>query len=122
MVEQQQKVKDVAALQADLRSAETKIDLIVQKINTVEKNEEVIGRTIVAHNEKLKRIEEKGGGGGDSSALKDELEDALSKRFATKQEVQELKYVLDTVNPLSFATIDQVKELLEEMKKELNKG
>ena len=115
-----QKGKDLAALQADVRSVETKIDLIVQKINTIEKNEEVIGRTIVAHNEKLKRIEEKGG--GDSSAIKDELEESLSKKFATKAEVQELKYVLDTVNPLSFATIDQVKELLEEVKKELKKG
>ncbi|VVB66864.1 Uncharacterised protein [Candidatus Norongarragalina meridionalis] len=120
MVEQQ-KGKDLIALQADVRSVETKIDLIVQKINTVEKNEEVIGRTIVAHNEKLKHIEEKGGGGGDST-VKDELEEELSKKFATKAEVQELKYVLDTVNPLSFATIDQVKELLDELKKELKKG
>ena len=38
----------------------------------------------------------------------------MEKRFATKQELRELRYILDTINPLEYATINQVRELLEE--------
>ncbi len=117
-------------IKMQLHTLDSKISLIAQKIKMIEKNEEVIGRTIVLHNDKLRKIEEKGAGGassspaaqgagvsgGDLDSLKKELDELKAKidSCALKDEVRELKYVLDTINPLEYATIDQVKELLNE--------
>lgn len=116
-----------------LHTLDSKISLIAQKIKMIEKNEEVIGRTIVLHNDKLRKIEEGAAGvpgargavtpGGEVCApasglsdVKKELAELKAKleNAATKDEVKELKYVLDTINPLEYATISQVKELLRE--------
>ena len=50
----QKKLNDIVV---DLHTLDSKISLIAQKIKMIEKNEEVIGRTIVMHNEKLRGIE-----------------------------------------------------------------
>ncbi len=116
-----------------LHTLDSKISLIAQKIKMIEKNEEVIGRTIVLHNDKLRKIEEGTAGvpgargaatlGGEVCApasglsdVKKELDElkAMLENAATKDELKELKYVLDTINPLEYATISQVKELLRE--------
>lgn len=103
---------------AEIRVLESKIDLIVQKIRTIEKNEEVIGRTLVTQNEKLKKLEqavESGGAGGGASSEELEKQVAVLKQeFASKQDLQELRYILEQINPLEFARIDQVKEFIDE--------
>ena len=102
--------------QSSIQILDSKINLIAQKLKTMEKNEEIMGRTLIALNNKMKALEERvqsggpvrtGGAGSVSEADK----------FATKQELQELKYILDNLNPLEFATIDQVKELLKDREK-----
>lgn len=106
----------IASLENDVRSLESKIDLIIQKVKTSEKNEDVIGRTVVTLNNKLKKLEEGGlqgsAGGGTAQPSED-----LEKKFVTKEELKELKYTVDMINPLEFVTRDQVKELIEESKK-----
>ena len=114
----------VDELKMELHTLDSKISLIAQKIKMIEKNEEVIGRTIVLHNDKLRKLEEGGAGpsagasvgGGDLDELKKSISDlqTLVEKCATKDELRELKYVLDTINPLDYATISQVKELLDE--------
>ncbi|MFA6048581.1 MAG: hypothetical protein WC792_01365 [Candidatus Micrarchaeia archaeon] len=109
-------------LKMEIHTLDSKISLIAQKIKMIEKNEEVIGRTIVLHNDKLRKLEEggagasAGAGGADLGDLKKSVSDlqALVEKCATKDELRELKYVLDTINPLDYATISQVKELLDE--------
>ncbi len=113
---------------AGMRSVESKIDLIVQKIKGVERNEEVIGRTLVAQNERLKKLEAQvaagGGAAGGASAgeiaeLRKELEE-LSKSAAKQENLLELKYIIDEINPLEFARMDQVQEFVrDEIEKQL---
>ncbi|MFH1056996.1 MAG: hypothetical protein V1717_04350 [Candidatus Micrarchaeota archaeon] len=92
---------------SELQTLDSKINLIAQKIKTMEKNEEILGRTLITMNDKIDKVarEAPQGGGGKSV---DET------KLATKQEVRELKALLDAINPLEFATIDQVKELLDD--------
>ncbi|MEW5955847.1 MAG: hypothetical protein AB1626_04925 [Candidatus Micrarchaeota archaeon] len=116
-------VRPLDAIKADMRTLDSKINLIAQKIRMMEKNEEVIGRTMVALNEKIKKLEEggsrtaaaaAGASGPDLGSVKDQLKALEEKIDATQSQLLELKYVMDTINPLDYATLDQVKELLEE--------
>ncbi len=118
--------KEMEDLRNDVRTLDSKLSLLAQKFSTIEKNEEVLGRTLVAHNERLKEIEEKGGGGGGiksagGGAASGEMEqlrvqlEALKKEFAElRKETQEMRYILNSINPLEFVTVDQVKELLKQ--------
>lgn len=100
---------ELEGIVAGMRTLDSKITLLEGKIRTVEKNEEVLGRTLVALNNRLKKIEE---GGFKSSGPFDES--GLEKKFASKQEVKEMRYVIDSINPLEYATISQVRELINE--------
>ena len=107
------KKEDLETLVAELRSLDSKVALLNQKLATSDKNAEVIARTLVAMNNRLKKLEEgwqarapSGGAGANS--------EELERKFATKQEIKELKYVLDSINPLEYATISQVRELVNE--------
>ncbi len=115
-------VKDADAVRADLRTLDSKVSLVAQKLSTIEKNEEVLGRTLVALNQRVKSLEENGSGNrlmaqptstptasADLDALKRDVDEL-------KKEVQEMRYVLNSINPLEYVTADQVKELLNEKK------
>ncbi|MEK6954013.1 MAG: hypothetical protein AABX01_03330 [Candidatus Micrarchaeota archaeon] len=123
MAPPQPQAKVFDSVRQDIHTLDSKISLIAQKLRTIEQNEEIIGRTIVAHNEKIKELDEMatGGGGGereiavgsantaDISALKKDIEDL-------RKDVSEMRYVLNSINPLEYATLDQVKDLLKEKK------
>lgn len=111
-----QKPADV--IRGELRTLDSRISLIGQKISTIEKNEEVLGRTLLALTERVKNLERTGGGireasggGADTAEIKKELE-RLRAEMVNKQEIKELRYILDTINPLEYATISQVRELI----------
>ena len=110
------------SVRQDIHTLDSKISLIAQKLKTIEQNEEIIGRTIVAHNEKIRELDEKGSSGlpnqdvvqsassaSDLSQLKKDVEDL-------RKEVSEMRYVINSINPLEYATIDQVKDLFKEKK------
>ncbi len=109
--------KSIESLKADVATIESKIGLIAQKIKTIETNQEILGQTIVAQNDKIKALEARGGGGavapsaggGEEVAggLRAEIEDL-------RKQIQEMRYVLNSINPLEFVTVDQVKEMLKE--------
>ncbi|MEM4254921.1 MAG: hypothetical protein QXR53_01160 [Candidatus Norongarragalinales archaeon] len=101
------------AFNSELQTLDSKINLIAQKLKTMEKNEEIMGRTLITLNEKVEKVAREGGGG--RGAQIDE------SKFATRQELRELKALLEEINPLEFATIDQVKELLEDYFKKYGK-
>ena len=115
-----------------LKSLDTKIRVIVQKVQLIEKNEKVLSKTLILHNQKLKELATSGGNGGvgiDSDELRElqrqisELKSALdgsTGKFATKEDLNELRYLYDMVNPTKLATIDQVNELIEAKLKQLN--
>jgi prefoldin subunit 5 len=134
MAETTTPAKKLEEMKAELQMLDSKISLIAQKIRMIEKNEDIIGRTIVVHNDKIRKIESgtpvpsapaaasaSGSAAVEASGnLSSELE-ALKKQvaeireqMATKQEVSELHYTLDTVNPLDFVTLKQARKLIQE--------
>ncbi len=94
---------------AELRTLDAKLEVLAQKIKNIEKNEEVLGRTLLAVSSKLKKLELGGVGGSKSASTAD-----LDKRYPLKSELAELRYVVDAINPLDYATISQVRDLLDE--------
>ncbi|MBI5224998.1 hypothetical protein HY989_03940 [Candidatus Micrarchaeota archaeon] len=115
----QQKVFD--SIRQDIHTLDSKISLIAQKLRTIEQNEEIIGRTIVTHNEKLSELDEKSDApsavnvAANSANTKDY--DSLKKQIEEiRKDVSEMRYVLNSINPLEYATLDQVKDLLKDRK------
>lgn len=117
MAERSEKPGDV--IRAEMQTLDSKISLIGQKISTIEKNEEVLGRTLVTLNERVRKLEQAGGPSaigspGEEVETLGKRVEALQKAMVTKQEIKELKYALETMNPLEYATLAQVRELLRE--------
>jgi len=117
---------------SDIRALNSSILLMTQKIKYIVRNEKILGRNLIVLNKKIKTLDEKitlnpqGEGGEVNSAeveslkkqvalLEAQVED-LQGRLATKEEVKELKYVIDSINPLEFATLSQVKDMIEKSK------
>ena len=111
------RAETIETLVAELRTLESKVDLLTQKLGTVERNEEVIGRTLIALNGRIRKVEEQAAaGGGRAGAGSGEL-----KNYATKAELAQIRYVIDSINPLEYATIAQVRELLNERLEKLSR-
>lgn len=119
----------------DIRALNSSILLITQKIKYVVRNEKILGRNLIVLNKKIKGLEERmsmvnnesSGNGADSEEVKQlekkiELLEAqladLQSNSVSKSELKELKYVIDSINPLEFTTISQVKDMIEKSKKE----
>lgn len=119
---------------------DTKLRILAQKIQVIEKNEKVLGRTLIAQHQKILELSKKAPGAvkvpeGIEDRLKDmeeklrdlerkidEVSKALSEKagkFATKDDVKELKYLFETLNPLEFVTVDQIYAIIEEKLKKL---
>lgn len=127
----------------DIRALNSSILIISQKMKYVVRNEKILGRNLIVLNKKLKTLEEKiasgsiGGQGENAEQVQEliaKLEETnkrlavieteisdLKQNKASSEQLQEMKYVIDTINPLSFATIEQVKEMLEEAKQKKKK-
>ena len=103
-------------LENDVRSLQSKLDLLVQKMNTFEKNMQVLGKTVVAVNERVKSVQAGSAsqGGGANAAKLQSIEDDLNQ---LKQDVAEAKHTIDMVNPLEFVTRDVVLEMISDAQK-----
>ncbi|MFA5930865.1 MAG: hypothetical protein WC821_00975 [archaeon] len=122
-------------IREDIRALNSSILLITQKIKYLVRNEKIIGSNLVVLNKKIKTLEDKvvnapaatQGAEVDSkqvealkqkvSLLEAQIEDMRS-RSATTESLKELKYVIDSINPLEFATLSQVRELIDNRLKE----
>lgn len=115
---------------SDIRALNSSILLMTQKIKYVVRNEKILGRNLIVLNKKIKTLEEKTSLGispteeGSASSEKVNLMeqkialleaqiDDLRTRAALKEELKELKYVISSINPLEFATLSQVRELID---------
>ncbi|VVB70726.1 Uncharacterised protein [uncultured archaeon] len=108
-----QKPVTIDVIRNEVKNLDSKIELLEEKINTIENTQEIIGRTIISINQKLKALEDKQGNAQVStgSATKENNE-----TYATKEELNKLKYIIDMINPLDFVTAEQVKDLIKELK------
>lgn len=126
------------SIRDDIRALNSSILLITQKMKYLVRNEKILGRNLIVLNKKIKslsdRIVENQGQGQQGAVSSDELnalgekisalEMALEdfrSRAATKEEVKELKFVIDSINPLEFATLSQVRDLIDKRMEELKK-
>ena len=128
-------------LKNELQSLDSKIRIVAQRMRVIEKNEQIIGKTLVNHNRKLKELE-RGGVSAQPVASASVVEhnekasselnlqvEKLNSLVADlikeinynrelidnmRQDVNEMKYILDTINPMEYVTINQVKDLISE--------
>jgi len=124
----------------DVRALNSNILVISQKIQDIVRNEKILGRNLLVLNKKVKdlqvqlvEISEKGLSSKVSAVDSPELNqlkekqimltnklnevsssiERLNQSLARKEDIAELKYLVDTINPLEFVTFRQVEELIQ---------
>lgn len=123
-------------LREDIRALNSSILIISQKMKYLVRNEKILGRNLIVLNKKFKTLEEEiasgaigasNGGSGISVEAEARIEDlgkqiieiqaelsSLKNGVASEEQLKEVKYVIDSINPLELATLEQVKELIDE--------
>ncbi|HIQ10226.1 MAG TPA: hypothetical protein EYH23_01780 [Euryarchaeota archaeon] len=124
----------------DIRALDNNVRLIAQQIKLIKRNERILARSILALSRKLNMLKESIGRGSsvDESKIQ-ELQDQILHiredlmrvqedveyikqqlhRTLTSDDVAELKYIVETINPLEFVTYKQVGELVEKKLREM---
>ncbi len=132
----------LARMQDDIRSLNSSILIITEKMKYLVRNEKILGRNLIVLHKKIKALEERwgvaqagtgagfgagaiSGGGAESQQLALALEEisrqvaemqaelqSLRENMASKEELKEMHYVVESINPLQFVTLEQVKEML----------
>ncbi len=118
-------IRAVDALRAEIKSVDSKVNLLAEKLKRLETQNVTIANSLFKLTERLKKIEESGGGtgaahldmeqSGDIKALKETFEKAMKENEAIKNDVYNVKYTLGLINPLEFVTVRQVNELVNEL-------
>lgn len=109
-------------IRTTIRTLDSKINLVVERLKTLESNQEIAGRTLLALKDQVKRpaptASERPSAAAapavDLSPIQADLKKLKGDVKELSSTVEELKYVLDQINPLNYATVDQVKDLLDE--------
>lgn len=133
---QQQGMPSAGGVREDIRALNSSILMVTQKMKFLVRNEKILGRNLVVLNKKIKNLEDKLSlapkAEGDASTasgqeveslkqkvslLEAQIEDMRS-RTATTESLKELKYVIDSINPLEFATLSQVRDLIDKKLKD----
>jgi len=114
-----------------MHTLDSKVELLKQQLNTLESNQEVIGRTIVLHNTRLQEMERKiaglAGGPAAGAAPPEEIEalrkeiallkesaEMMSKTAVSKEDFDRIQYIVESINPLEYVTLSQIDKLLDE--------
>ncbi len=116
----------------DTKALNTSIQLITQKLNSMVRYEKILGRNLVVLNRKIKGLQDaRQGSSAESSSAEAELAeiskrlsenaeaiarlqsdvDYIKQNYAKAEEVSEIKYVIDSINPLEFATLKDIEGL-----------
>ncbi len=121
----------------DIRALNSSVLLLSQKMNYLVRNEKILGRNFIILNKKLKAFEQKKpvasvqseGVSTEVNDLVEELEEKVKQNdfmlneiksdlnkmnssFAKSEDLKELKYIIEAINPLEFVTLGQVKDLI----------
>lgn len=118
----------------DIKALQSSILVLSEKIKYLVHNEKILSRNILILN---KKVAAKADNAGSSSGFNSEqmqqilteikevkskirnIESSLemfSKRYAKAEELKEMKYIIDNINPLEYTTVSQVKNLIKENK------
>ncbi len=125
---------DDSGVSQDIKALQSSILVLSEKIKYLVHNEKILSRNILVLN---KKVAAKADGAGSGSGLTTEqmqqilneikevkskiksIESTLemfSKRYAKAEELKEMKYIVDNINPLEYTTVSQVKNLIKENK------
>ena len=118
-------IRAVDALRAEIKSVDSKAELLEQKIKTIEKQNVTLANTLFKFNERIKKLEEGGvaGEGGVAheseqsegiATVREEFDKIKKDYDAIKSDLLQMKYTLGMINPLEFVTTHQVTEMVEE--------
>ena len=119
-------------LREDVKAMNSAISILSQKMRHLTRNEKILGRNLVVLNKKIKQMAEQDESMEVSEAvlkkfdwLRKEIQKSnkqveelnivtasLSRKFVTSEELKELRYIVDSINPIELATVDQVKEIV----------
>jgi vacuolar-type H+-ATPase subunit I/STV1 len=124
----------------DIKALNSSVLLLSQKMNYLVRNEKILGRNFIILNKKLKALEQKKPSFSVSGEASDEIKDLLAELeekvkhnsfmlnelksdfsklgsvYAKAEDLKELKYIVEAINPLEFVTLEQVKDLIAERK------
>lgn len=59
----EQTAESMQNLILELQALDSKMRVVAQRMKIIEKNEQIIGKTLISHNKKLKELEDAMGGG-----------------------------------------------------------
>lgn len=129
----------IPQLSSDIKAMNSAILIISQKIEHLVRNEKILSRNIIVLNKRLKEIETSlqsgtGSVGEKAQQLEQRLSElsgqvarhtlaleetaaqlsSLESKFAPKSELQEVKYIVQAINPLEFVTSKQVSEMIDQ--------
>jgi predicted RNase H-like nuclease (RuvC/YqgF family) len=128
----------VGNIREDIRALNSSILLITQKMKYLVRNEKILGRNLIVLNKKIKALDDKINEGNleekqslasitEIEKLSNRIESLenenadLRSRMASKEDFKEIKFVVDSINPLEFASLSQVRELIDKRMDELKK-
>lgn len=123
----------------DVKTLDSNLRVVAQQLNQIKRNERILARNLIALNKKINELRESSGNGGVDPTKLQEMEDRLVRmredimkiqedveylkqqlqRTLTSEDVAELKYIVETINPLEFVTYRQVGELVEKKLRDL---
>lgn len=120
----------------DIKALNASMLIISQKINHLARNEKILGRNHIILSKKIRDLQERPSQQTNeisetisaelasiNKRLSEQLErivkleseiEYIKQNYAKQEQVQEMKYVIDAINPLEFATIKNVKDLVKE--------
>ena len=127
---------DQSGVYNDIKALRSNLQVLSQKIKYLVHNEKVLGRNVLILNKKISSgnipSSNNGSSNIDDSKIQQiqekqkELEkkidnlqqtmELFSKRYAKQEELKEMKYIIDNINPLEYTTVDQVKKIVKENK------
>ena len=126
--------EDNSGSSQDIKALQSSILVLSEKIKYLVHNEKILSRNILILN---KKVASKGdGGSGVNAATSEQFKDLqleikelktkikglesslemISKRYAKAEDLKEMKYIVDNINPLEYTTVDQVKKLIKDNK------
>jgi hypothetical protein len=121
----------------EFKSLNSSLLVLSQKMNYVVRNEKILGRNLLVLNKKLnaldKKVAEGVKGGGDVSGFQDAISDLsenvsrnseklmeiealleqLKDSFVAKDQFDELKFVVDSINPMELMNIKSAEKFIE---------
>lgn len=116
----------------DIKALQSSILVLSQKIKYLVHNEKILGRNILILNKKIPTGDFNANGSASSTQVNeiltklDSLEsrvksiesnlELFTKRFARAEDIKEMKYIIDNINPLEYVTVEQAKKLIKESK------